>query len=102
LPIQVRTYINRRCLSNKLNQTGSDVGDEFQRTPGEWQLSHRLGNKLDSEAQLEDDAPPVGGAAAWLLALGGWYCSFNIMGWMNSKPSRMMAFSFSEIRHCRS
>jgi MFS transporter, MCT family, aspergillic acid transporter len=65
----------------------SDVGGEFQPTPDESQLSHGPGNNLDKEAQLEDDAPPDGGAAAWLVVLGGWCCSFNSMGWMNSKMS---------------
>jgi hypothetical protein len=81
----------------KAAPTDSDVGDEFQRTPDESQLSCMPGNKSDNEAQLEDDAPPDGGATAWLVVLGGWCCSFNSMGWMNSKPFRTLMFPFGQF-----
>ncbi|KAK0706285.1 major facilitator superfamily domain-containing protein [Lasiosphaeria miniovina] len=73
----------------KAAPTGNDVGGEVQRSPDESQVSHGPGNKSDEDAQLEDaqledDTPPDGGAAAWLVVLGGWCCSFNSMGWMNS------------------
>ncbi|KAH8892295.1 MFS general substrate transporter [Thozetella sp. PMI_491] len=71
-------------LFGKAEPAGSDAGDDFQRAADESQLSHGPGNKSDNEAQLEDDAPPDGGTAAWLVVLGGWCCSFNSMGWMNS------------------
>ena len=78
--------------SEKVAPSGSNVdvggGDEFQQTLDELQLSHMPDNKSDQETQLEDDAPPDGGTAAWLVVLGGWCCSFNSMGWMNSKPSK--------------
>ncbi len=81
----------------KAAPAGSDVGDDFQRATDESQLSHRPGSKSDLEAPLEDDAPPDGGTAAWLVVLGGWCCSFNSMGWMNSKLSPMPMFSLREL-----
>jgi hypothetical protein len=84
-------------LLEKAVPTGSDIGNEIRRTPDEAQLSHRLDNESDKEAQLEDDAPPDGGTAAWLVVLGGWCCSFNSMGWMNSKPSRTLMISLWEF-----
>lgn len=30
------------------------------------------------------DGPPDGGAAAWLVVLGAWCCSFSSPGWINS------------------
>ncbi|KAH7363756.1 major facilitator superfamily domain-containing protein [Rhexocercosporidium sp. MPI-PUGE-AT-0058] len=64
----------------KAAPTNIDVGEESNQTLDELQL----GNKSDNEAKLEGDAPPDGGTAAWLVVLGGWCCSFNSMGWMNS------------------
>ena len=79
--------------SEKAAPTDSDVGfvvaEEFQQTSEKSQLSRGPG-KSDKETQLEDDACPDGGTAAWLIVLGGWCCSFNSMGWMNSKPFRML------------
>ncbi|RSL47606.1 hypothetical protein CEP54_013309 [Fusarium duplospermum] len=33
------------------------------------------------------DGPPDGGAAAWLVVLGAWCCSFSSPGWINSVGS---------------
>ncbi|GFF31263.1 probable transporter MCH4 [Aspergillus udagawae] len=37
--------------------------------------------------KLEDDGPPDGGVAAWLVVLGAWCCSFSSPGWINSVGS---------------
>ena len=42
------------------------------------------GDKPEDATQLEDAGPPDGGAAAWLVVLGAWCCSFSSPGWMNS------------------
>lgn len=89
--------------SEKAAPTGGDVGfvvaDEFQQPSQQLHPYRGPGSKLDKETQLEDDVPPDGGTAAWLVVLGGWCCSFNSMGWMNSKPSRVsMLTTFREVR----
>jgi hypothetical protein len=38
----------------------------------------------DDATKLEDAGPPDGGAAAWLVVLGAWCCSFSSPGWINS------------------
>jgi hypothetical protein len=34
--------------------------------------------------KLDDDGPPDGGVAAWLVVLGAWCCSFSSPGWINN------------------
>jgi hypothetical protein len=34
--------------------------------------------------KMEDNGPPDGGVAAWLVVLGAWCCSFSSPGWINS------------------
>lgn len=42
------------------------------------------GDKPGDVTELEDAVPPDGGAAAWLVVLGAWCCSFSSPGWINS------------------
>ena len=38
----------------------------------------------DSTKKVGDSGAPDGGAAAWLVVLGAWCCSFSSPGWINS------------------
>lgn len=42
------------------------------------------GDKPGDATKLEDAGPLDGGAAAWLVVLGAWCCSFSSPGWINS------------------
>ena len=42
------------------------------------------GDRPGDGKKLEDVAPPDGGAAAYLVVLGAWCCSFSSPGWVNS------------------
>ncbi|CAG8959232.1 hypothetical protein HYFRA_00012590 [Hymenoscyphus fraxineus] len=39
------------------------------------------------ETESQPNTPPDGGAAAWLVVLGAWCCSFSSLGWINSMGS---------------
>ena len=41
-------------------------------------------DKPSDTTGLEDAGPLDGGAAAWLVVLGAWCCSFSSPGWINS------------------
>ena len=47
-------------------------------------LADTEGNLQPDSPKLKDDLPPDGGAAAWLVVLGAWCCSFCSPGWVNS------------------
>ena len=58
----------------------SDLDGETERDPED----ARGPIQPDDATKLEDAGPPDGGAAAWLVVLGAWCCSFSSPGWINS------------------
>ena len=67
----------------KAAQPESDLGGETERDP-EDARGPIPGDKPGDATKLEDAGPPDGGAAAWLVVLGAWCCSFSSPGWVNS------------------
>lgn len=68
----------------KAVQPESDLGDETGRDPGDEARGPTSGDKPGDLTMSEDPGPPDGGAAAWLVVLGAWCCSFSSPGWINS------------------
>jgi hypothetical protein len=67
----------------KAAQPESDLGGETEPDP-EDARGAVPGDKPGDATKLEDAGPPDGGAAAWLVVLGAWCCSFSSPGWINS------------------
>ncbi|KAJ4172013.1 hypothetical protein NW754_007611 [Fusarium falciforme] len=44
------------------------------------------------------DGPPDGGAAAWLVVLGAWCCSFSSPGWINSVGSFQQYYEVGPLK----
>jgi hypothetical protein len=63
----------------KAAQAKSDLGGEAERDPED-----ASGPIPGDATKLEDAGPSDGGAAAWLVVLGAWCCSFSSPGWINS------------------
>lgn len=63
----------------KAAQAESDLGGETEQDPED-----ASGPIPGDTTKLEDAGPPDGGAAAWLVVLGAWCCSFSSPGWINS------------------
>ncbi|KAA8647985.1 uncharacterized protein ATNIH1004_003868 [Aspergillus tanneri] len=72
--------------SEKAAQPESDLDGETER--GLEDAGRPIsGDKPGDATKLEDAGPPDGGAAAWLVVLGAWCCSFSSPGWINSVGS---------------
>ncbi|EEU35614.1 uncharacterized protein NECHADRAFT_86810 [Fusarium vanettenii 77-13-4] len=59
----------------------------------------------ETERDTEDprgsvpDGPPDGGAAAWLVVLGAWCCSFSSPGWINSVGSFQQYYEVGPLKN---
>ena len=74
-------------------QPESDLGDETERSP-EGAGGPIPSDKAGDATKLEGAGPPDGGAAAWLVVLGAWCCSFSSPSWINST---YMYFPFQPV-----
>lgn len=99
--------ISQLRLPTQLENTMSDVKSSQEKVA---RSNHDLGgdtdkdledtrDRLSSEAavattKIEDDGPPDGGTAAWMVLLGAWCCSFSSPGWINSE---FRLFGYSSI-----
>ncbi len=63
----------------------SDLGGDTERESKDARQPIPEDNATPADAaKVEDAGPPDGGAAAWLVVLGAWCCSFSSPGWINS------------------
>lgn len=69
--------------SENAAQPESDLSSETERDPEDARGPIPC-DKPGDATKLEDAGPPDGGAAAWLVVLGAWCCSFSSPGWINS------------------
>ncbi|GFF51924.1 probable transporter MCH4 [Aspergillus udagawae] len=67
--------------TTSMHDVMTDPENAREPIPGE-----KLGDASHT-VKLEDDGPPDGGVAAWLVVLGAWCCSFSSPGWINSVGS---------------
>ncbi|KAK4093737.1 major facilitator superfamily transporter [Purpureocillium lilacinum] len=66
----------------------SDLGGDTERESKDARQPIPEDNATPADAaKVEDAGPPDGGAAAWLVVLGAWCCSFSSPGWINSVGS---------------
>ncbi|KAK3361577.1 major facilitator superfamily domain-containing protein [Lasiosphaeria ovina] len=65
----------------------SAPGSETERDPEDAKESGSDDKTGAAATALQDAGPPDGGAAAWLVVLGAWCCSFCSPGWINSMGS---------------
>lgn len=68
----------------KVAEPESDFGGETERDP-EDNRAPIPGDKSADVTNVKDAGPPDDGAAAWLVVLGAWCCSFSSPGWVNSE-----------------
>jgi hypothetical protein len=75
-------------MANNDNADTSSMHDQMPSSEEAARQEHNLDetsvDNSDSTAKVEDASPPDGGAAAWLVVLGAWCCSFSSPGWINS------------------
>ncbi|KAH6666085.1 major facilitator superfamily domain-containing protein [Halenospora varia] len=60
-------------------------------------MMHDLKTDPEKAAQAER-WPPDGGAAAWLVVLGAWCCSFSSPGWINSVGSFQQYYEVGPLK----
>lgn len=76
------TITKEETDSKKAEESGSDLAGETNQDPDD--SKGQIYRKPDDDSTI-DAGPPDGGAAAWLVVLGAWCCSFSSPGWINSK-----------------
>ncbi|KAK3939650.1 major facilitator superfamily domain-containing protein [Diplogelasinospora grovesii] len=81
----------------KAAQPESDLGGETEPDP-EDARGPIPGDKPGDATKLEDAGPPDGGAAAWLVVLGAWCCSFSSPGWINSVGSFQQYYEVGPLK----
>ncbi|KAL4780624.1 major facilitator superfamily domain-containing protein [Aspergillus varians] len=55
-------------------------------------------DKPGDATKVEDAGPPDGGAAAWMVVLGAWCCSFSSPGWINSVGSFQQYYEVGPLK----
>ncbi|KAH9218330.1 major facilitator superfamily domain-containing protein, partial [Leptodontidium sp. 2 PMI_412] len=77
----------------KAAQAEGDLGGETDRDPEDGS------EPIPGDApKVEDDGPPDGGTAAWLVVLGAWCCSFSSPGWINSVGSFQQYYEVGPLK----
>lgn len=74
------------------DETWRDLEDHERPVPGDHPAPAAAVN-------LEDAGPPDGGAAAWLVVLGAWCCSFSSSGWINSVGSFQQYYEVGPLKN---
>ncbi|KAI2635886.1 major facilitator superfamily domain-containing protein [Hypomontagnella submonticulosa] len=81
----------------KVAEPESDFGGETERDP-EDNRAPIPGDKSADVTNVKDAGPPDDGAAAWLVVLGAWCCSFSSPGWVNSVGSFQQYYEIGPLK----
>ncbi|POR35487.1 hypothetical protein TPAR_04325 [Tolypocladium paradoxum] len=87
-----------RSGPEKAAQPGSAPGSETERDLEEDAREPVSDDRVGDATKLQAPGPPDGGAAAWLVVLGAWCCSFCSPGWINSMGSFQEYYQVGPLR----
>ncbi|KAL2673767.1 hypothetical protein Neosp_012211 [[Neocosmospora] mangrovei] len=81
----------------KANSTAPSMHDPKD-TPPDSSLGGETERDTEDPQHPVPDVPPDGGAAAWLVVLGAWCCSFSSPGWINSVGSFQQYYEVGPLK----
>ncbi|RMJ16566.1 hypothetical protein CDV36_003727 [Fusarium kuroshium] len=81
----------------KVDDTTPPMQD-LQNTPPDSSLGGETEKDTEDPREPVRDGPPDGGAAAWLVVLGAWCCSFSSPGWINSVGSFQQYYEVGPLK----
>ncbi|KAI8653440.1 MFS domain-containing protein [Fusarium keratoplasticum] len=71
---------------------------DLKNTPPDSSLGGETERDIEESRDPIPDGPPDGGAAAWLVVLGAWCCSFSSPGWINSVGSFQQYYEIGPLK----
>ncbi|RSM15055.1 hypothetical protein CDV31_005135 [Fusarium ambrosium] len=71
---------------------------DLKNTPPDSSLGGETERDTEDSGEPVRDGPPDGGAAAWLVVLGAWCCSFSSPGWINSVGSFQQYYEVGPLK----
>ncbi|RSL48147.1 hypothetical protein CEP53_009655 [Fusarium sp. AF-6] len=81
----------------KVDDTTPPMQD-LKNTPPDSSLGGETEKDTEDPREPVRDGPPDGGAAAWLVVLGAWCCSFSSPGWINSVGSFQQYYEVGPLK----
>ncbi|RTE85420.1 hypothetical protein BHE90_000047 [Fusarium euwallaceae] len=81
----------------KVDNTTPPMQD-LKNTPPDSSLGGETEKDTENPREPVRDGPPDGGAAAWLVVLGAWCCSFSSPGWINSVGSFQQYYEVGPLK----